>query len=175
MHGGYYSTDRTEDWTETAWLGKKLTAISICSPVLPLSCVTLPSTLTRVFWKMLNKGYTGTKTPSLTWQGMLSNWLCSKLQLSSEKHMIINPLGLFLQMTIAIKKLFGILRRRPKPAQAGSVVAHLSVLWATDINLWGLQPQIILNSFFRLTAVRIQRILQKCRFCIYCWLRDYFF
>lgn len=46
--------------------------------------------------------------------------------------MIIKPLGLFLQMTIAIKKLFGILRRRPKPAQAGSVVALLHTLLSSE-------------------------------------------
>lgn len=89
-----------------------------------------------------------------------------------ETRTIINTLGLFLQMTTVIKKLFGILGRKLKPAQTGSVVAHLPVLQATEINLQGLQPQIPFNNFFRLMAVRIQRVLHKCGFCIYNWPKD---
>lgn len=75
-------------------------------------------------------------------------------------------------MPIVVKKLFGILGRRRKPAQTGLAVAHPPVLQATEISLWGLQPQILFNNFFRLMAVRIQRILPNCRFCIYYWPKD---
>lgn len=59
-------------------------------------------------------------------------------------------------MALAIKTLSGTVVRRPNPAHRQAAVALPPVLQATWISLWGPQPQIPLNTFFRLVEVRIQ-------------------